>query len=196
MSDKLTIKQAIDSYNQHGDEYYGPAMRQALLGYSEHKNNEPLRNDSYVDALFLTDIMLQRTLRSMEVLTGKCVEQFLGVLKDPFIAALQRIKNVGKGSARFILVDAESVPPILLELKKAGLPVEIKRGRTVDGAKVTHLIVCDGKMLRDEEYHGVLTETTPAEEIKAKVYMNSPVHAKVAQAHFNGIWNCLPALEG
>jgi hypothetical protein len=189
---ELTIDQAIEYYRTHGSQIYGKAMREALTSYAKEKHKEPLSNDSYVDALFLTDIMFQETMSSMSIMTGKCVDSFLDVLETSFKAAAQRIKNVGEGSLRFIFLDNSSIPPILKKLKREGYPIKWKLGRTAPNTKVRHFIIGDKKMLRDEKTHDELTGSSKASSIQADVYFNSPVHAELKQNYFDSIWDRLP----
>lgn len=191
--DELTIDQSIDIYKKHA---YGTAVRGAVLAYSKEKTNAPLSNDSYADALFLTDVMLQETMTNLSVLTGDCVDRFLDVLRKPFEAAVRRIQNVGDGAVRFILLDSTRVPALLKELKDNKFPVEWKFGRTADGATVTHFIVSDDRMLRDEKEHERgLTGKSLASAIQADVYFNSPMYAKLRQEYFNSIWDRLPDVD-
>ena len=193
--DALNIGQVIKLYKEHGHQYYGSALHKAMLQYADTEVNEPLNNDSYADALFLTDIMLQKTNRSLCVLTGNCVGQFLSVLNDSLIGALKRIKNL-KGKARFILVDTDGkVPEFLKTLKAAGYPISVTFAKAVNNAKVSHYIIADGKMLRDEKYHEELTDESAASDIRASVYLNSPVHAQSKQVRFDSVWEQLNPTE-
>ena len=187
----LNIGQVIKLYREHGHQYYGAALHEAMLQFADKEVNEPLNNDSYADALFLTDIMLQKTFHNLDVLTGRCVGQFFSVLKDSFVEALKRIKNLG-GRARFILVDTDSVmPAVFEELRNEGYPILVTFAKTVGDAKVSHYIIADEKMLRDEEYHGEISEESAASDIRAKVYLNSPIYARAKQVRFDSVWDKL-----
>jgi hypothetical protein len=194
MNSDMRISEAIASYKAHGDQYYGQAIREAMNTLAEIESTEPLHNDSYVDALFLTDIMLQRTYRTMDVLTGNCVDQFFDVLSTNFVNALDRIKNMKDGLARFIILDSDGkVPAFLQKFINAGYPIKIHFAKSVPDAKVSHLIVCDKKMVRDEEYHDELVdiENIPASAIRADVYLNSPIDARIKTDYFDGLWKFL-----
>jgi len=187
--DKLTIENAIENYKNHGHVLYGQALREALHEFARVQSNDPLDNDSYADALFLTDIMFSKTNRYMDILTGGGADTFLSVLRNPFTEALKRIKKVG-GTLRVILVDCDTVPEILQELQPE-YPIEWVQAKAVENAKIRHLIVCDDKMLRDEVPHGALKPQTPADTINAKVFLNSPVHVEIKKNYFDTVWGKL-----
>ena len=57
-----------------------------------------------------------------------------------------------------------------------------------------HFIVCDSKMVREEELHGELTLSSKADLVKAKVNFNEPSKGKYLESLFESIWSA-PATD-
>jgi len=97
-------------------------------------------------------------------------------------------KNNGK--ARIIVVNGTANELEPLKKKYAGT-FEVALGTASKGSRVSHFIVCDSDMVREEEYHDVLTDESSADLIKAKVYCSNRVKADGLSLIFDGIWEKL-----
>lgn len=180
----LTIEHVLDRFSTEGS---GTALREALSSVAEHESSTPLDNDSYADALLLTEAMFLKTNRSINILTGNGSNEFLAALSSSFEGALKRIRKVG-GKVRVILLDTEDQ---LGFAEKYSDVVECVHARVTGDKSIRHLIICDDNKLRDEEPHNSLTKASLASEIKANVYLNAPVNARMKTVYFNSLWDKL-----
>ncbi|MCX6967649.1 MAG: hypothetical protein NTZ46_07685 [Verrucomicrobia bacterium] len=179
----MTIAEAIAKYKS-GD-CDSPALGAIINQMIDTNTKTEFANDSYVDALYLTDLMFRRSTKSIRLLTGPGVDTFLSALKEPFIEALNRIKKEG-GNVRAVILSAE-LPEWLRELSQQYQTVfQICRARS--SKPIKHFIVCDSCMARLEEFHGETNAESSASEIKAQVYFSEPEKAKVFEEHFDSIW--------
>jgi len=153
----------------------------------EHQISAPLPNDNFVHALTLTDLMFDKCQRSLRMLTGGHGDGFIGCLKDTFVKMLHRLKK-NSGVAQILVLNGGSESKLLDSLA-AEFPgtLKIAKGRIVSGA-VSHCIVADNEMVRDEQPHEPLAELTSANVIKANVYFHSPGMADLFSKRFDAIW--------
>ena len=134
--------------------------------------------------------MFYRTLSSIRMFSGGDGDGFIFTLRKTFERALTKIKSA-KGFARIILVN-EDVPPVLKDIQNTHpdvleiIPVQVK-----EGVNLSHYIVCDNNMLRDEKLHNELAPETDIKEIKASVYFNNKAKAKNFAEKFDDLWNSL-----
>lgn len=184
---ELTVGDVLKRFKQEGS---GTALKEALASVGKTPSTTPLNNDSYADALPLSEAMFLRANRSIDILTAGGCDKFLEALSDSFNGALRRIKKVG-GTVRIILLDSTDKlkvdPQFDGTIKYAFARVE----GDPKASNIRHLIICDDNMLRDEEPHAPLTLNSAASEIKADVYLNSTVHAKMKKEYFNSLWERL-----
>lgn len=187
-----TVKEALDRYREFGEGSIYKGYRDVIKSLAKNGYKQPIRNDSYADALFLTDIMLEHTESEFRMLGGSACGGFLSALKQQFRDMLQRLTAVG-GKARVIILRNENQPSIvpseLKELASEFSVLEFASG--VTSAPQKHYIVSDARMLRIEEEHPPLTDETDAGAVKAQVYFNNPVRGVVAQSDFDRVWNVL-----
>lgn len=149
-----------------------------------------LDNDTYFHALEYTDLMFYRTLSSIRIFSGGDADGFIATLRKTFERALIKIKNA-KGFARIILVN-NNIPPVLQELQKDHPGVlEIIPVQVEEGVDLSHYIVCDANMLRDEKLHKELTPDTDIKEIKAAVYFDNKARAQNFAEKFDDLWKSL-----
>jgi len=187
--ENLTIQQA-QSFYAHAGNYR--IFRDLLQRTVSSPTRIEFDNDSYLDALFLTELMFDRTRREMRILSGPAGDGFLSTLAAPFEVALQRVSEA-KGFIRIILLSKE-VPPFLEEIRKRFADVLfISLAQAANPVK--HFIVCDSQIARLEEEHGELKPDTLASEIKAKVYLNAPEKAVWLEKFFDSVWAKLRELE-
>jgi hypothetical protein len=181
-----TIKQAIEQYERN---CASPALREVINFMIERNIKTEFSNDSYLDALTLTEIMFNRSNSSICMLTGAKGDGFLETLKKPFCEALDRIKE-NKGFVHIVAISPINTCLNELQRRYSGVLKVIPARVT---GQIKHYMVCDSKMARMEEIHGNLDETTNADAIHARVCFNDPVQAKILESDFNSLWKRLEA---
>jgi hypothetical protein len=181
----MTVKEAVMLYQVRSEEK-SSALRQAVNVTIDNKIRTDFNNDSYADALVLTEIMLCRTHHRLCVFTGDNEGGFFRTLKKFLEKALDRIE-ANNGVARFIVLSKE-LPSCLIELL-AKFPQTLQVMRASTDGKVHHFIVSDSTMARMEEPHDPLTDNSLADEIKAKVFYNEPAVSKYLETQFDSMWN-------
>lgn len=186
----MTIGQAISRYEMERETSSSPALRAIINDLINRNIKTEFSNDSYPDAIALTDAMFSRSTQSIRMLTGAMGDGFLKVLKESFIKALDRIKMNG-GRVRIVVLGKTSECLDELQKKYSGT-LEVVPAQTT--GQVKHFTVCDSRMARLEEVHGELTDQTPITEVKARVYFNDPVQSKMLEDVFDNIWNRLKQL--
>ena len=180
-----TITDAIDTYAATGKESVSPGFREIINQMIDNNIKTEFKNDSYLDALYLTDVMFSRSQKSIRLLTGPGADSFLFTLKDSFIGALQRLAKVN-GTVKIVLLDGKM--PVWLEPLQKQHKNVLEVFRATANEPIKHFIVCDARMARLEEIHGQISKESNASEIKASVYFNQPIMAKVLEDHFDSIW--------
>jgi len=149
-----------------------------------------LVNDTYFNALEYTDLMFYRTLSNIRMFSGSDGDGFLSTLHSSFGRALAKIKKAD-GFARLILISDE-IPPALKQIQQTHSDVlEVVPVRIESGVNLSHYIVCDDNMLRDEKVHKTLTPETDIKEIKAFVYFDNEAKAKNFAEKFDDLWRFL-----
>jgi hypothetical protein len=182
----MTVAEAVKLYSSRVDEKSSSALRQAVNIAIDNKIRMDFSNDSYADALVLTEIMFQRTSHRLCVFTGDAEGGFFGILLKYLDAALQKIQ-CNNGSARFIVL-SKDIPQCLTGLiLKFPKTLQVMRASSKGGV-VHHFIAADSTMARVEEPHKPLTQESKADEIKAKVYYNEPNIAEYFEKQFEDIW--------
>jgi hypothetical protein len=188
----MTVAEAVNLYQANGGGSASPALREVINQLIDGNVKTEFENDSYLDALTLTDVMFHRTNKSVRLLTGPGADGFLGVLKATFVEMLERLKNSG-GFVRILLLSNE-VPGWL-----KGLTQQYDKTLTIRCAlaaePVEHFIVCDTKMARQEEVHGAISKESKATAIKARVSFNKPGQAEVLESYFDSMWKKVAAFS-
>ncbi len=188
-----TIKAAQDLYLLNGEGSIHKGFRDVIKSLVKSGYQKSIPNDSYADALFLTDIMLEHTEKSFRMLSGRSGDGFIGTLASNFEKMLKRLSEVG-GKAKVILIrrsDQGKAECTKLMNFKAQFPDALDIATGVSDADQRHYIVSDSQMFRIEEVHPPLTPETPANAVKAQVYVDSPLRAKMQEESFDLIWNIL-----
>lgn len=184
----LTIDKAVELYRAHHADGTMP-FRAIIEDMIDRAEKTEFNNDSYYDALFLTDMMFGRATSQVRLLSGNCVSAFLETLKEPFEALLKKLsKTAGKVQ---IVVLNKSEEQTFLNGMVAKYPdtVEVRYGKTT--GEIKHFTVCDQRMARVEEPHAQLNGSALASEIKAKVYFQNLETAKVLASMFEAVWTRL-----
>jgi hypothetical protein len=181
----FTIKDAVEIYTRRSKEET-TVLRQAVNSMIENKIRTDFNNDSYIDALVLTEIMFDRSNKSLRIFTGDAEGGFFRVLVKHLRTAIERIEQ-NNGIVRFIVL-SKTIPGCLTELISY-FPKSFQVLRAAASRDVRHFIVSDGKMARLEEPHIALTENSPANSIKAKVFYNEPAISGYLETQFDSMWN-------
>jgi hypothetical protein len=184
----FTISDAIEKYKRLGENSVYPGYRDLIVKMIDNGLQTDFENDSYLDALFLTGMMFNRSQKSIQLFTGNNGDGFLKVLSIQFERALERIKK-SNGSVKIILLS--SALPIWLEDLKSKYQGTLDIALAKAIAPVKHFILCDSKMARLEEPHEELKPETLATAIKAKVYFNDPQRCKSLESLFEAMWQRL-----
>lgn len=153
----------------------------------ENRIDAPLANGNFLHALTLTDLLFRHTEKSLLMLTGGAGDGFIACLEKTFKAMLGRLRS-NKGSARIIIVDGDQENKLLRSLQKDYPGVLQVARATSSGSPISHFIVGDGEMLRDEEPHPQLNDSIDANVIKADVYFHSPNIASIFTNRFDAMW--------
>jgi hypothetical protein len=187
----VTIGHAQAWYAQADGVVRASALREVINLMIQSNVKTEFENDSYLDALVLTEVMFARSNNSIKMFTGPNCEGFLKTLKDSFISAAQRL-NAVKGKVRILMI-SNKVPDSLQELKsKYPDTLEIALAQIKEGADpISHFFVCDSKMARVEQPHGPLDPGTPINAIKARVFFNDVGLAKMLDGKFSAMWNVI-----
>ena len=181
----MNIREAQDLYSQLGE-----FIRGDTSNIAKGIGSSCLNNDTYFNALEYTDLMFYQTLSDIRMFSGGDGDGFLSTLRSTFERALAKI-DAAKGFARIILI-SNAIPPFLKEIQADHpkaleiIPVQVK-----DNVDLSHYIVCDDNMLRDEKPHSNLTPETDIGEIRASVYFDNKVKAKSFIEKFDELWRFL-----
>lgn len=183
----ITVRAAAEQYERaNGGDSVSPALREVINQLIDGNVKTEFSNDSYLDALVLTDVMFHRSTSSVRLLTGAGVDGFLGTLKTTFTETLERLKQ-SQGIVKIIVLGKE-LPAWLDELVKRYTGT-LQICRAMPTTKIRHFIVCDSKMSRLEEVHDEISDETDATTIKARVSFNEPGRAQVLENYFDMLWN-------
>ncbi len=188
MTSNPTIRQAIDLYKTSGRNSVYPGYRELVLKTIKTGRRMEFKNDSYLDAIFLTELMFSRAERHICFLSGPQADGFLTILKRQFEDAIQRIQ-INNGSVKAVLL-SQTAPEFFLDLKK-------RFAKTFDFAlakapgSVQHFMACDSVNARLEESHPELMPDMPADIVRATVYFNEPDQARRLERQFDYLWTLM-----
>jgi hypothetical protein len=185
-TDKVfTIADAIARY-ESGEMASQFGGIQSLVDQTIHHGiKDPIPNDSYLEALFLTENMLRHANHKINIVTGCACDRFYSTLFTHLAQAVQRINGNG-GTAR-ILIESNTCPKWM-----EALAIEYKNSFEVGfqpAGRVAHFIVCDSKIVRIEKPHGKLSLESAANEIKAEVFFNNPAEGSKLEKSFQELWD-------
>lgn len=186
-SQSVTIGDALVWYGHADGIVRASALREVINQMIHNNVKTDFENDSYLDALVLTEIMFERCERSVKLFTGAGCEDFLKALSASFTSALERLKSAGVGKIQVIIL-SDKKPEFLADLEaryKGTLEVALAMAKEAIG----HFFVCDGKMARVEKPHGVLLKNTPVNAIQAKVHFNNTIVGNILDTRFDVYWD-------
>lgn len=189
----VTVKDAITRYREQGEGSIYKGYRDVIKSLVKNGYDKAIRNDSYADALFLTDIMLEHTEEEFRMVGGTGTDNFISALKGHFRKMLDRLTRVG-GKARIVVVrtpdqDAPACPTLRELASEYPNVMQFEAG--VSDVLQRHYVVSDSQMIRIEEPHLPLSNDTDACAIKAMVYFSNPVRASMLKEEFDRVWNVL-----
>ena len=154
----------------------------------------PLENSTYLHALSLTDGMMRRIRYRFLMLTGACGNSFVSALKDTVELMLWRIR-VNQGDARVIVINGDA--GILNNFAGRYQDVLSVCEATADNdVPFSHFIVGDYGMVRQEEPHPILNDTSPADSIKAKMYFSNHEKVGLFTETFDSYWRQVSPVRG
>lgn len=192
-TDKIvTVEDALAAYKQGKEsnlsaEGYRSLDRSLVDFLIDAGVGQAFSNDSYFDALVLTEAMLDRTNHQVKIVTGCGCGGFYSALFPHLTTALDRIRISG-GHAKMIVATRNSEYPEWLDALSREYDGVFSIGIVAPSDQVPHFIVCDGKIVRSERPHGELTKHSSAHEIKADVYFSSPDHGRILETSFDALW--------
>jgi hypothetical protein len=188
----VTICQVLDWYRTEDGIVQASALRQLIGSMIEDGRPIHFENDSYFDALVLSEVMFDRSNQSIRLFTGEACVKFLQALQRSFLAAINRLAHSG-GKVQILMVASE-VPQMFSTLRtRYPSTFEVALAKIREGAEVGHFFVCDSKMGRIEEPHPPLTRNSPVNAIHATVYFNDPPAARMLDAKFAAYWKAAQA---
>ncbi len=154
----------------------------------EYRVDKPIKNTTYEHALQLTDQMLLNTKHHYRMVTGGYGDHFIETLCESFHAMLRRLR-ANNGKAQIIIANTKDRPRCLSVLAEEFSDVlEIAYVRANKGS-LSHFIVCDDDMVRDENPHDPFTSEDKAERVHADVYFSSKARAGTFTTIFDSIWD-------
>jgi hypothetical protein len=151
----------------------------------EHGSDDSIPNYSYLEALFLTELMLRNANHKINIVTGCACDRFYSTLFVHLTDAIKRVNKNG-GDAK-ILIESDTCPK-WMEALAGEFEDSFQIGFKPDG-KLAHFIVCDSKIVRLEEPHGKLSLASAANEIKAKVFFSNPEEGSKLEISFQELWS-------
>ena len=190
-SPSMTIKDAIDEYEEACSKNTTPPLSEIISALIERGYDQPFQNDSYLDALCLTHVMVNRTFSSMRVLTGGGGSVgFWKTLTTPFKDAACRLEKLN-GSIQFIVLNPKAECQAAFDEIKSEHPKVFDFVLANSTNSISHFMVCDSRMVRLEQPHDPIVETSPADCIKAQVTFKSPGLAERYEGLFTSLWQRL-----
>lgn len=181
----MTIDEALSQYKTSAEGFDSSALREVINQLIDDNVKTDFENDSYLDALILTDVMFRRSNSSVRLLTGPGLDGFLGALQSTFVKTLERLSKSG-GTVKILLL-SKDIPAWLSDLsEKFKNTVTIRRATATK--PINHFIVCDSKMSRQEDVHPPITGASDVTAIKARVSFNETGKAEVLENHFDAMW--------
>lgn len=187
---KMEIMDAKQVFQEWGDSLT-PGYETIIDLNIVRRSQKGFNNDNYCHALFFTDYMFRKAQHSICMLTGGISNNgFLDILFNSFSEAVKRIAEKG-GEVKLITLGpsiCDRVDKLREQFKNT---LFIEPALTTSGGPLPHFIICDDKMVRDEQIHGELSDKTDANEVKAMVYFNNQAKATVKREKFEGYWKAL-----
>lgn len=187
-NDELTIEQAQHLYKKYGDGAVNSNYKGLIDDLIDNDVELSFSNDSYLDALFLSQKMLDRTRHNFDLVCGVSTGKFFEILREHVFNCLENLKT-NKGLLRVIAL-GEEAPHIFEEIGEK-YPDQFSFRLAAPNDKVLHFMTADDRMVRIEEAHPPLESGMLASKIKAKVTFDDPSLARLYRNIFEKGWERL-----
>lgn len=187
----MTIRDAIEEYEEACRKNASPPLGEIISTLIDRGYDQPFQNDSYLDALCLTHMMVERTVSSMRVLTGGGGSVgFWKTLAAPFREAATRMARIN-GNIQFIVINPAEGCKEAFDHLKTEFPGVFDFVLAHASNPMSHFVICDSRMVRLEQPHEAITADSRADCIKAQVTFRSPDLAARYETLFASLWNRL-----
>lgn len=188
-SKTMTVSEAKKVFGDFGLHMRGE-FESIVTVFREHGICDAVSNSSYLHALILTDLMFRHTSHSFSMVTGCAGDGFLTSLSNSFRKMLFRIKDA-RGTARIVFLDKPEPKNQCFDNLRKEFAGTLSCISALSSGKVSHFMVCDQDMVRDEDLHKPLTPDSSAHLIKARVYFRNKPKASAFSMRFDSLWNAL-----
>ena len=195
---RLTISDAQKFYRSHHGELIAD-YKSLIRLIRDAKIRHPLSNSNYLHALSFTGLMMDETSYQFRMLTGGALDGFLDTLRSNFEKMLERIRS-NKAThkncyARVLIVNGETSKGVADLLSSYSDVLDLSNCRAEPGTEkdFRHFIVSDSDMLRDEQYHEPLSDSSDASDVVADVHFFDPSRAKMFANRFDTFWTAVKA---
>lgn len=186
----MEIEKVEELYRKNGANEVDQDYRDLVSTFRRLRLKVPIPNTDYLHGLYLIDLVFQNTNRNIRMLNGIGESSWLDVLKDSLVKTLGRIKERG-GCLKAIFIGEGQPPDIFFQLRERFGKDVVKYIVARANRSPRHFIACDGRMLRLEEFHELITQKTPSDKIIADVYLNNPNRTKLKEKEFDEMWDYL-----
>lgn len=163
--------------------------------------------DTFLHALFLTELMLDHTNYSLRIFSGHNIAEVLIVLEDAFLNACKNIAS-HEGKVRIITaVNAQTYEKTRAKLKMVAdnvrQQIKDKLNQEIDlwctcyvlepdeVMSPPHFIVCDSKMLKIEANHLPLPKDSDIPGILSQFYFNDGTKTRTMEKEFDNLYTSL-----
>src|ERR1043165_1938019 len=102
----VTIGQVLEWYRTKDGIVQASALREIIDSTVQCNRPIQVENDSYFDALVISEIMFDRANKSIRLFTGRNCVEFLRALQRSFFNALKRLAHSG-GKVQVLMVSNE-----------------------------------------------------------------------------------------
>jgi hypothetical protein len=189
---EMTIEKATALYEEYGSSLQSE-IDQWIEFVQRAKIESPLSNGNYFHALQLTEGMLRRTCYRFLMLTGQGADNFVRSLRDAVRGMMRRI-DANQGDARIIIANGkgDELRELAAEFPRTLLVREV----SITDGPISHFIVGDYDMVRQEEPHPPLEGKMLADVIKASMYFANPTKVRLFTEWFNKGWEQIGPTAG
>ena len=186
MHDIKTINDAIKFYRSPEKQRQVNDIKRKLDGGVQ----VTFKNDNYVNALCLSEVLFSQTKDSLRIITGSNIDLFFGVLRKFISEACDRVRKAG-GKLNILLLNKDKSRN-KEDLRQSIIGVGFKPEDIVicdisQDAALRHYIISDEKHYRIEEPHGKLDPDARVDSVKADVVFNDK-HAHTLAADFDDLF--------
>lgn len=191
-----TIAESVQQYNELKNALSSDTTKELYsIAIDSAKPGTYFNNGTYLHALLLTSLMLERTQKHIKIFAGEFFSEFYSHLKDDFQKVIERItsKNIQIIITKKIddisrkAQELSQLESKYNELKEIGIPIRF----CFSYKHLPHFYLIDDYMLRIEDAHEPRNLDSLSDSVNAKVFFNSPYLNKTRQDDFDRIWEKL-----